>query len=96
MDLGAKQDFVAMSSEALGSDLAKTLQENIVRSITHAKTTEFTAGGTYKDEAFFKDKYKDSKDKMNNIFNNGKSMVCPVTKETLWQDPEYHEESKDT
>ena len=76
-------------ADVYGDALAMKFTENTTESRADAFSSEFNDLGKFMDEDDLTEKYKNKPEQLKNIFANATTTHCAVRNVTLWADPEY-------
>ena len=83
---GEKTDFVSSAHDLMGDSLAKNLEITIEQSQSRTRRKQEVLEGAYHPESYFKEKYRDRPDLLQNVIENAPQVVHPDTKQPLWRD----------
>ena len=83
---GEKTDFVSSAHDLMGDNLSKSLEITIDLSQSRTRRKQEVLEGAYHPESYFKEKYRDRPDLLQNVIENAPQVVHPDTKQTLWRD----------
>ena len=95
LDKDTRQRFMRENVATMGNDLAKRMQETITEFMFRQQSTEFISNSDFLDKDDMANKYKHKPEQLASIWENARSMHCPIRNVTVWQDPQFVLKSTD-
>ena len=95
LDKDTRQRFMRENVATMGNDLAKRMQETITEFMFRGQSTELISNSDFLDEDDMANKYKHKPEQLASIWENARSMHCPIRNVTVWQDPQFVLKSTD-
>ena len=89
VDKASKAKFMQTSCDLFGDALARQITMTLQETRTHTHSSQFACQGGFFDEQDMTNRYVKKPEQLKNIFDCAPTMVCPVRKVKLWQDPAW-------